>query len=574
MPKIPVYAYARYSSDNQRGESIETQLQYIHDYAAANDCEVMGVYADKATSGTHTEGRTEFLRMIADIKNRRQKIAAVLVWDITRYARNSEEAISTENMLLRLGIEIISVTQPMRTKKDDGRINTFALTMRRIQHIFAESGSFQNSDQTSAHMYSQSQRGNENGHHPHLAGPAPYGYKIGARKHYKDHKYLEIDETEAPAVRLAWSMVDQGVGYRTIAEKLTEMGYRTRKGDALSHTLIFEIVHHPVYAGIYVYGKIRYNRITTGQAEENPDATVISDGVPAIIGAELYTRVTEKLNRRRHTPQETTKHTYILSGHAHCGYCGSPMNGDSTSAKRTPCYRCGGKECSHKHWRTGKLGFEETVINIMWTRFFLGVKAEDIEEALSMFEKNETKELKKTIEKLSKKIRSEEDALNGLIDAMADPDIRALTKPRVLKKQQELIAMKSEYDTKKQAYHTIQTQCQANQIQSVLEQGSRAYRVWDEKALRQITSLFIKNIELTKESIKIIWVIGETTTIDTTKPDPPDNDSPQPPKRNKITHTPPSQTDPPTGINSQVPRDCHYSPVVMLIGTLLGSGNR
>ena len=110
------------------------------------------------------------------------------------------------------------------------------------------------------------------------------------------------------------------------------------------------------------------------------------------------------------------------------------MNGDSTSAKRTPCYRCGGKECSHKHWRTGKLGFEETVINIMWTRFFLGVKAEDIEEALSMFEKNETKELKKTIEKLSKKIRSEEDALNGLIDAMSDPDIRALTKPRVLKK--------------------------------------------------------------------------------------------------------------------------------------------
>ncbi|NCB44324.1 MAG: recombinase family protein, partial [Clostridia bacterium] len=221
---IPAYAYARYSSDNQRDESIESQMSYIVDYAKNNDIEILSTYTDHAASGTRTEGRDQFQRMLRDIKYKHE-VKAVLVWDLSRFARNAEDAFRIENQLLKLGIEIIAVTQPMRTKRDDGRINTSVLTYRRMIHVMSEASSFQNSEMTAAHMYSQSQRANQNGYHPHLAGMAPYGYKLSERKHYKDHRYLEIDEREAPAVRLAWQWADQGLGYRTIADRLNQMGY-------------------------------------------------------------------------------------------------------------------------------------------------------------------------------------------------------------------------------------------------------------------------------------------------------------------------------------------------------------
>lgn len=50
---IRAYAYARYSSDNQRAESIDTQLSYIRDYAERNDIAIVETYTDEAVSGTH-----------------------------------------------------------------------------------------------------------------------------------------------------------------------------------------------------------------------------------------------------------------------------------------------------------------------------------------------------------------------------------------------------------------------------------------------------------------------------------------------------------------------------------------
>ena len=42
--------YARYSSDNQREESIEGQLRDCNEYAKYNDITVVGSYIDRALS--------------------------------------------------------------------------------------------------------------------------------------------------------------------------------------------------------------------------------------------------------------------------------------------------------------------------------------------------------------------------------------------------------------------------------------------------------------------------------------------------------------------------------------------
>ena len=43
--------YARYSSDNQREESIDAQVRACREYAATHDYNIIDVYTDEAVSG-------------------------------------------------------------------------------------------------------------------------------------------------------------------------------------------------------------------------------------------------------------------------------------------------------------------------------------------------------------------------------------------------------------------------------------------------------------------------------------------------------------------------------------------
>ena len=57
--------YARYSSDNQREESIEGQIRECMEFAERNGITVFGTYIDRALSAK-TDNRPEFQRMIKD----------------------------------------------------------------------------------------------------------------------------------------------------------------------------------------------------------------------------------------------------------------------------------------------------------------------------------------------------------------------------------------------------------------------------------------------------------------------------------------------------------------------------
>ncbi len=61
--EIKAAAYARYSSDNQREESIEAQLRAIKEYREKNNIQLVKIYTDEAKSAT-TDDRPAFLQMI------------------------------------------------------------------------------------------------------------------------------------------------------------------------------------------------------------------------------------------------------------------------------------------------------------------------------------------------------------------------------------------------------------------------------------------------------------------------------------------------------------------------------
>ena len=69
--------YARYSSDNQREESIEGQIRECTAYAEKNGITIVKHYIDRAISAK-TDNRPEFQQMIKDSDKKLFDI--VLVW--------------------------------------------------------------------------------------------------------------------------------------------------------------------------------------------------------------------------------------------------------------------------------------------------------------------------------------------------------------------------------------------------------------------------------------------------------------------------------------------------------------
>lgn len=100
--------YARYSSDNQREESIDGQLRECMEYAKFNDIDVVNSYIDRALSAK-TDNRPNFQRMIKDSYKGLFDVA--LVWKLDRFARNRYDSAHYKTILKRNGVRVLSAKE-------------------------------------------------------------------------------------------------------------------------------------------------------------------------------------------------------------------------------------------------------------------------------------------------------------------------------------------------------------------------------------------------------------------------------------------------------------------------------
>ena len=100
---IRAAAYARYSSDNQRDESIDAQLRAIHKFANENGYQIVSEYIDRAKTGTN-DRREEFQRMIQDSDD--GDFEVVIVHKLDRFARTAIEGVHTVRELFDRGVKV------------------------------------------------------------------------------------------------------------------------------------------------------------------------------------------------------------------------------------------------------------------------------------------------------------------------------------------------------------------------------------------------------------------------------------------------------------------------------------
>ena len=108
-------AYVRVSDERQDEYSPDSQLKKIRDYAKANGYILPDEYVfyDDGISGRTAEKRDQFRNLIGLAKEKDHPIDVILVWKFSRFARNQEQSIVYKSALQKIGVDVISVSEPL-----------------------------------------------------------------------------------------------------------------------------------------------------------------------------------------------------------------------------------------------------------------------------------------------------------------------------------------------------------------------------------------------------------------------------------------------------------------------------
>ena len=331
---MKVVLYARVSSERQDVDlSISAQIKEMREFAWKNDHTVVREFVDGAESGRCAD-RPAFKEMISLARLKHPPFEAILVWKLSRFARNREDSIIYKSLLRKQGIQVVSINEPVEDTPA-GRL------FEGIIEVMDEFYSSNLAQDVTRGMRETASRGYFSG------GQPPYGFAITkTRDGGTLRSTLSPDASTAPIVRRIFEECLSGKGLREIARGLNRDGFATRMGKKRSGTGIHAILTNETYTGTLVWGK-------RGAATQ----VRVENAWPAIVDRETFIRVQTVLKSRapRIVHPRRTVSEYLLSGIVKCGTCGKAMSGHSAKSGQFFYYRCanatkrGAKECPG-HW--------------------------------------------------------------------------------------------------------------------------------------------------------------------------------------------------------------------------------
>lgn len=212
---LRVAAYCRVSTDAKEQElSYTSQIRNYTELISQHDgWELVDIYADEAVSGTKTDKREDFNRLLADC--RKGRIDRVLVKSISRFSRNTKDCLSALRELTRLGVTV---------QFDKENIDTGTLTTELMVSV---SGSLaqQESISISENIRQGYRRRMERGEF--ITSKPPYGYRLVNKRD------LEIIPEEAEVIRWVFESYLNGHTPAWIAAEMNRRGIRKKYGKSV-----------------------------------------------------------------------------------------------------------------------------------------------------------------------------------------------------------------------------------------------------------------------------------------------------------------------------------------------------
>ena len=301
--KQRVAAYARVSMETERlMHSLSQQISYYSEYIQANpNWEYVGVYADRFLSGTSTEKRPEFQRLIQDCMD--GKIDIVLCKSISRFARNTVDLLQTVRQLKSKGIDVRFEKENISTLSESGEI------MLSLLASFAQEESKSISENCKWGIRKKFADGSK----------APSNKRVFGY-YYDGSKYVVVPK-EAEVVVYIFNRYLEGATYTEIARELNDKGIRTvRDNEFDDNNSIRKILRNPIYVGTMLYQKTyttdpisRHKVLNNGELPKY----MVANAHEAIISQEMFDSVQTEIAKRA----EKIVHS-VFSKRLKCSVCG------------------------------------------------------------------------------------------------------------------------------------------------------------------------------------------------------------------------------------------------------------
>ena len=303
------------TKEQARNLSLRTQQEACERFCAREGITVAKVFVEEGESAKSLD-RPVFQDLLAYCRANGGRVHAVVVYDLSRFARNALDHHSVRALLTKLGVTLRSVTQPI----DD---SSSGVMMEGVLAAMAQFDNKLRAERTVAGMKAAIERGRW-----------PFRTPLGYARVTDSSGCTTIvpDPASAPLVKQAFELVGAGThSKRKALDVVTSLGLRTARGDNVSKQSFELMLANPVYAGwLYVP---TWDDIGARRA-----------AFERIVSEELFRRVQDVLSGRRKgtVPHERNHPDFPLRRFVNCWSCGTPLTGSWSRGrgKKYAYYRC------------------------------------------------------------------------------------------------------------------------------------------------------------------------------------------------------------------------------------------
>ena len=477
-------AYARFSSNNQRDESIDAQLRAIREYCERENIQLVEIYKDEAQSATNDD-RDDFKNMIDDIFAGKLDIDTVLVHKFNRFARNKYDSAIYKKRLRDIGIKVVSVTQPI-DDSPEGRI--LESLIEAMDEYYSENLALE----VKKGMLENALKGK------HTGGGKLLGLSVDNEGYY-------YPDENAHIVKRIFQEFADGVPKARIVARLNKEGYRNQYGRRFNERTLYDLLQNEKYIGNYVY-------------HHTSTETIRLDGIikEPIIDEDLWGVVQEK--RRNKNKPRYRKRKYIMTGKLRCGvcgftYCGAGGKKKNKNGDMAAYYKCAGKT-KHKNScdnpALNKEYYEKLIIDTITETVLTDNAIEEIAvKVLHQLEK-ERKAPQIPTAQLQKKLNKVKDQQAKLMELYINGGIEMNMleeKNKALKAEKKHL----EEQIEKNEYLEQSTSLEFAEVKSFLKDFRRSVSTTDEEYAQIIFNTFVEQIVVYPDNLQVTLRVDFST---------------------------------------------------------------
>ncbi|MEN3283361.1 MAG: site-specific recombinase [Solirubrobacteraceae bacterium] len=300
--------YLRVSSRGQveteydpEGLSLPAQRNTGTEKATRLGADVVREYIEPGVSAKSLLKRKAFGQMIADVREMGD-IDYVIVWSVSRWARNQEDHWTARGLIRRAGAQLISVKEPI------GGDGSHDIIVEGVMAAVAEGRRIEIAEEVLQGLRRKAEVGG-------TPFRAPIGY-VHVREMVDSHevRVVVVDPDRAHLVRLAFNLYATGdFALSELAALLEARGLRTRptrrsEAQPLGVNRLAAMLRNEYYIGV-----VRYDgKVYEGRHEK-------------LVDEATFQRVQEMLDSKRQSGERAWRNFHYLRGSVFCAECGGRL---------------------------------------------------------------------------------------------------------------------------------------------------------------------------------------------------------------------------------------------------------